>query len=136
MSSTASRFARRFIRRWPTGTPTWTAGSPSTMQGGCPKVGGVMDAPPCRRSWTRVPWPRRSCWLRRPLGQEDQPDNEENSHFVRSSLDFYSEVVQDLAKSHGVSLSETYLHQLAQQVGQLAVEKHATWHLHAAAAPA
>jgi hypothetical protein len=46
------------------------------------------------------------------------------------------EVAQDLAKSHGLSLSETYLHHLAQQVGQLAVEKHAAWHLHAAAGPA
>jgi len=46
------------------------------------------------------------------------------------------EVAQDLAKSHGLSLSETYLHHLAHQVGQLAVEKHAAWHLHAAAAPA
>jgi hypothetical protein len=46
------------------------------------------------------------------------------------------EVAQDLAKSHGLSLSETYLHQLAQQVGQLAVEKHGAWHLQAAAAPA
>jgi hypothetical protein len=46
------------------------------------------------------------------------------------------EVAQDLAKSHGVSLSETYLHHLAQQVGQLAVEKQAAWHLQAAAAPA
>jgi hypothetical protein len=46
------------------------------------------------------------------------------------------EVAQDLAKSHGFSLSETYLHHLAQQVGQLAVEKHEAWHLAAAAAPA
>jgi hypothetical protein len=46
------------------------------------------------------------------------------------------DVAQDLAKSHGLSLSETYLHHLAQQVGQLAVDKHAAWHLHAAAAPA
>src|SRR3954469_633005 len=46
------------------------------------------------------------------------------------------DVAQDLAKSHGLSLSETYLHQLAQQVGQLAVEKHGAWHLQAAAAPA
>ena len=46
------------------------------------------------------------------------------------------EVAQDLAKSHGISLSETYVHHLAQQVGQLAVEKHAAWHLQAAAAPA
>jgi hypothetical protein len=46
------------------------------------------------------------------------------------------EVAQDLAKSHGLSLSATYLHQLAQQVGQIAVEKHAAWHLQAAAAPA
>jgi hypothetical protein len=47
-----------------------------------------------------------------------------------------SEVAQDLAKSQGVTLSATYLHHLAQQVGQLAVDKHAAWHLEAAAAPA
>jgi hypothetical protein len=47
-----------------------------------------------------------------------------------------SEVAQDLAKSHGVALSETYLHHLAQQVGQLAIEKHAAWHLAVAPAPA
>jgi hypothetical protein len=47
-----------------------------------------------------------------------------------------SEVAQDLAKSQGVTLSATYLHHLAQQVGQLAVEKHAAWHLEATAAPA
>ena len=35
------------------------------------------------------------------------------------------EVAQDLAKSHGVSLSVTSLHHLAQQVRQIAVEKHA-----------
>jgi hypothetical protein len=46
------------------------------------------------------------------------------------------EVVQDLAKSHGVVLSATYLHHLAQQVGQIAVEKHAAWHLEPATAPA
>ncbi|MBI3796958.1 MAG: hypothetical protein HY268_08325 [Deltaproteobacteria bacterium] len=46
------------------------------------------------------------------------------------------EVAQDLAKSHGVSLSATYLHHLAQQVGQIAVEKHAAWHLQAAVEPA
>jgi hypothetical protein len=46
------------------------------------------------------------------------------------------EVAQDLAKSHGVLLSDTYLRQLAQQVGQIAVEKHEAWHLQAAAAPA
>jgi len=45
-------------------------------------------------------------------------------------------VAQDLAKSPGLSLSETSLPHLAQQVGQLAVEQHAAWHLHAAAAPA
>jgi hypothetical protein len=39
------------------------------------------------------------------------------------------EAAQDLAKSHGVTLSATYLHHLAQQVGQIAVEKHAAWHL-------
>jgi hypothetical protein len=47
-----------------------------------------------------------------------------------------SEAAQDLAKCQGVTLSATYLHHLAQQVGQLAVEKHAAWHLEAAAAPA
>jgi hypothetical protein len=46
------------------------------------------------------------------------------------------EAAQDLAKSHGVRLSATYLHHLAQQVGQIAVEKHAAWHLEAPAAPA
>jgi hypothetical protein len=46
------------------------------------------------------------------------------------------EVARDLAKSHGLALSETYLHHLAQQGGQLAVEKHAAWHLATAAAPA
>jgi hypothetical protein len=46
------------------------------------------------------------------------------------------DVAQDLAKSHSLSLSETYLRHLAQQVGQLAVDKHAAWHLRAAAAPA
>ena len=45
------------------------------------------------------------------------------------------EVGQDLAKSHDVLLSDTYLHHLAHQVGQVAVEKHAAWHLEAAAAP-
>jgi hypothetical protein len=45
------------------------------------------------------------------------------------------EVAQDLAKSHGVSLSASYLHHLAQQVGQLAVDKQAAWHLQAATAP-
>jgi hypothetical protein len=45
------------------------------------------------------------------------------------------DVAQDLAKSHGLALSATYLHHLAQQVGQLAVEKHDAWHLEAAAAP-
>jgi hypothetical protein len=47
-----------------------------------------------------------------------------------------SEVAQDLAKSHGVALSATYLHHLAQQVGQMAMDKQAAWHLQAAAAPA
>jgi hypothetical protein len=47
-----------------------------------------------------------------------------------------SEVTQDLAKSHGVALSATYLHHLAQQVGQVAVEQQAAWHLEAAVAPA
>jgi hypothetical protein len=46
------------------------------------------------------------------------------------------EVAQDLAKSQGVRLSATSLHHLAQQVGQLAREKHAAWHLAAAAVPA
>jgi len=46
-----------------------------------------------------------------------------------------SEVAQDLAKSHGVMLSASYLHHLAHQVGQVAVEKQAAWHLEAAAAP-
>ena len=46
------------------------------------------------------------------------------------------EVAQDLAKSHGISLSATYLHHLAQQVGQLAVAKQAAWHLQPAMAPA
>ena len=45
-------------------------------------------------------------------------------------------VAQDLAKSHGVALSATYLHHLAQQVGQLAVDKQAPWHLEPAVAPA
>jgi hypothetical protein len=45
------------------------------------------------------------------------------------------EVAQDFAKSHGISLSATYLHHLAQQVGQLAVDKQAAWHLQAATAP-
>jgi hypothetical protein len=39
------------------------------------------------------------------------------------------EVEQDLAKSHGLALSDTYLRQLAQQVGQLALDKRASWHL-------
>jgi hypothetical protein len=47
-----------------------------------------------------------------------------------------SEVAQDLAKSQGVRLSATYLHHLAQQVGQLAVDKHAAWCLQATTAPA
>jgi len=46
------------------------------------------------------------------------------------------EVAQDLAKSHGLALSATYWHHRAHQVGQLAVEKHAAGHWHAAAAPA
>lgn len=46
-----------------------------------------------------------------------------------------SEVAQDLAKSHGLALSDTYLQHLAQQVGQLAVEKHEAWHLEAALVP-
>ena len=39
------------------------------------------------------------------------------------------EVAQDLAKSHGLALSATYLHQLAQQVGQLAIAKQEAWHV-------
>src|SRR5262249_32615707 len=46
------------------------------------------------------------------------------------------EVAQDLAKSHGLALSDTYLHHLAQQIGQIAIEKHEAWRLAAAAAPA
>lgn len=46
-----------------------------------------------------------------------------------------SEVAQDLAKSHGLALSDTSLQHLAQQVGQLAVEKHEAWHLEAALVP-
>jgi hypothetical protein len=46
------------------------------------------------------------------------------------------EVARDLAKSHGVTLSDSYLHQLAQQVGQIAMEKHEAWHLEAVAVPA
>ena len=34
------------------------------------------------------------------------------------------EVAQDLAKSHGLALSASYLHHLAQEVGQIAVDKH------------
>jgi hypothetical protein len=45
------------------------------------------------------------------------------------------EVAQDLAKTHGVVLSTTYLRHLAHQVGQLAVDKQAAWHLQAATAP-
>lgn len=41
------------------------------------------------------------------------------------------EVAQDLAKSHGVTFSDTYLHQLAQAVGHIAVEKQTAWELHA-----
>jgi hypothetical protein len=44
------------------------------------------------------------------------------------------EVAQDLAKSHGVALSATDLHHLAQQVGQVAIERHDAWHLEAATA--
>jgi len=46
------------------------------------------------------------------------------------------EVTQDLTKSHGLSLSDTYLHHLAQQVGQIAMDKQAAWHLAAAVVPA
>jgi hypothetical protein len=45
------------------------------------------------------------------------------------------EVAQDLAKSHGLSLSATYLHHLAQEVGQVAVDKQAAGHLQATTAP-
>jgi hypothetical protein len=47
-----------------------------------------------------------------------------------------SEAAQDLAKSQGVVLSATYLHHLAQQVGQLAMDKHTAWHWQTTAAPA
>jgi hypothetical protein len=43
------------------------------------------------------------------------------------------EVAQDLATSHALALSDTYLHHLAQEVGQVAVEKQATWRLEAPA---
>jgi hypothetical protein len=46
------------------------------------------------------------------------------------------EVAQDLAKSHGLSLSDTYWHQLAQQVGQVAIDKQEAWHLAAPVRPA
>jgi hypothetical protein len=46
------------------------------------------------------------------------------------------EVAQDLAKSHGLSLSDTYLHHLAQQVGRIALDKQEAWHLAAAVGPA
>jgi hypothetical protein len=39
------------------------------------------------------------------------------------------EVEQDLAKSHGLALSDTCLRQLAHQVGQLALDKRPAWHL-------
>lgn len=39
------------------------------------------------------------------------------------------EVEQDLAKSQGLSLSDTYLRQLGQRVGQMALEKDPVWHL-------
>ncbi len=45
-----------------------------------------------------------------------------------------AEVAQDLAKSHGVALSDTYLRHLAHQVGRIAVAKCQAWHLDAAAA--
>lgn len=47
-----------------------------------------------------------------------------------------SEVEQDLAQSHGLALSATYLRQVAQQVGQLALDKRAAWHLQSPAPPA
>lgn len=37
------------------------------------------------------------------------------------------EVEQDLAKSHALTLSDTYLREVAQQVGQIAVEKRIAW---------
>lgn len=43
------------------------------------------------------------------------------------------EVAQDLAKSHDLTLSDTYLHHLAQEVGQVAVEKQAPWGVEAPA---
>jgi hypothetical protein len=46
------------------------------------------------------------------------------------------EVAQDLAKSHGLALSATYLHHLAQQVGQIAMDKQEAWHLAAPVRPA
>jgi hypothetical protein len=47
------------------------------------------------------------------------------------------EVQQDLAKTHGLELSVSFLQQTAQRVGQVAVEKATRWHLSGAApAPA
>ena len=46
------------------------------------------------------------------------------------------EVAQDLVKSHGLSVSDTYLHHLAQQIGQIALDKQEAWHLKAAVVPA
>jgi hypothetical protein len=46
------------------------------------------------------------------------------------------EVEQDLAKSHGLALSDTSLRQLAHQVGQLALDKRPAWHLQSPAPPA
>lgn len=39
------------------------------------------------------------------------------------------EAEQDLAKSHGLKLSDTYLREIAQQVGQIAVEKRIQWQI-------
>ena len=39
------------------------------------------------------------------------------------------EVAQDLAKTHGLELSPSFLQQTAQRVGQVAVEKATRWHL-------
>jgi len=46
------------------------------------------------------------------------------------------EVEQDLVKSHGLSLSDTYLRHLAHQVGQIALDKRDAWHLQSPASPA
>src|SRR5439155_19447848 len=43
------------------------------------------------------------------------------------------EVAQDVAKTHGLVLSTSFLQQTAQRVGQVAVEKATRWHLTGAA---